>query len=233
MRNISSAEGAAPVWNQFFEEFLKDKPAENFPKPERIVKSDICSLSGELYDSVCPERKTEIFIKGTEPQKISSLHRMTLIDKRNGLLATGSCPDWTVEKRLLIDYPNEVYSWAVANNKPYIPHENSPLCGNFAVPVDQPEALSVTITNPKNKAVFQNAPELIRNQGISLEVNVSDNIKSVSWYVDNIKIGETTSAPFSLFTRLRTGNHIVYAEGRSGLSTVRSDTVNFSVTDIR
>jgi len=85
MRQISSATGAAPVWNQFFEEFLKDKPVEEFEKPEGLVEKEICNLSGDLYDGVCPERKTEIFIKGSEPARVSSIHKYVRVDKRNGL----------------------------------------------------------------------------------------------------------------------------------------------------
>ncbi|MDO8658643.1 MAG: transglycosylase domain-containing protein [Candidatus Levybacteria bacterium] len=231
MQSISSAEGAAPVWNQFFEEFLKDKQTEEFIKPDKIVTREICSLSGDLYDSVCPERKSEIFIEGTQPQKKSSFHKVTRIDVRNGLLATDSCPAVYVENKILIDYPDKVYTWAVANSKPYVPHEYSPLCNFLEDRVSTPKQLFISITNPKNKAVYQNAPGLIRNQGIPLEVNVSSNIASVAWYLDNVKVGETTKSPFLLFIPLQTGNHIVYAEGRSKNLSVKSKPVNFSVVD--
>jgi len=230
MRNISSAEGVAPVWNQFFEEFLKDKKIEEFVKPAGIVTKEICSLSGALYDSLCPERKQEIFIEGTEPKKISTLHKLTRIDNRNGLLASSSCPHSVVVDRLLIDYPPEVYSWALANHKPYLPHAFSPLCKASSEQTEESQ-LILSITNPKNKAVYQNAPYLIRHQGISLEVNVSSTISSVVWYVDRVKIGESSTPPFSLFFQLQKGNHIVYAEGRSKSNMVKSVPVSFSVID--
>jgi penicillin-binding protein 1C len=231
MQSISSAEGAGPVWNQFFEEFIKDKNIEEFVRPGRIVTREICSLSGDLYDSVCPERKFEIFIEGTEPKKNSTLHKNVQIDTRNGLLATASCPPAYVENRTLIDYPDAVYSWAVVNSKPYVPHEYSPLCNALENNVSAPEKLYITITNPKNKAVYQNAPGLIRNQGISLDVNVSGTITSVAWYVDNKKIGEISKPPFSLFIPLQTGDHMVYAEGKGKNSSIKSQAVSFSVVD--
>ncbi len=36
MRDITGVVGAAPIWNQFFEEFLKGKPTEQFIRPSRI-----------------------------------------------------------------------------------------------------------------------------------------------------------------------------------------------------
>lgn len=229
MRQISSATGAAPVWNQFFEEFLKGKPVEEFQRPDGIVEKEICALSGKLVDEICPERKREKFLAGTEPKETSNIHKIVEVDRRNNLLA-GGCPPNVIEQKVFVDYPPEVYSWAVLNGKPAVPKEYSPFC------IDKTQTtartrLFITITNPKHKAVFQNAPLLIKRQGITLEANVSDAIKKVIWYIDGARFTETTSFPFSAILPLQSGNHIVYAEGIGLNDTVISDKVSFMVVD--
>lgn len=228
MRNISSATGAAPVWNQFFEEFLKDKPVEEFKRPNKIIEKEICAASGELPDDLCPERKSELFISGTEPKNKSKLHRAVKVDMRNNLLAN-RCPPELIKERVMIDYPLEVYSWALSTGKPVIPTEYSPLCGE-----DRPvitSRLFISITNPKQKAVFQNAPLLIRNQGITFEVNVSSGIEEVVWYVDNKNFSEEITPPFSTVYPLKTGTHIIYAEGIGSSDRVMSEKITFQVVE--
>jgi len=228
MNRISSATGAAPVWNQFLEEFLKDKPVEEFAKPKGIVELEICALSGDLYDNLCPERKMEYFIAGTQPKHPSSMHKLVAIDTRNSLLASPQCPAEVVEQKLLIDYPPAVYSWARDNNKPALPHDYSPLCLGMN---DNSPALPlyISITNPKNKAVFENAPQLISRQGISLEASVSPSIKKVIWYVDAMVVAQTFQPPFSAILPLKSGEHMVYAVASDEKTSQTSDPIFFTV----
>lgn len=228
MRNISSATGAAPVWNQFFEEFLKGTPQEQFHQPAGITRREICTTSGDLADPLCPKRRTELFAAGTEPKKQSTIYKLIHVDRRNGLLAE-SCPKDVIENEIVVDYPPEVYSWAIASEKPVIPKTVSPLCGAVAGTTSQ--KLSVTVTNPKQKAVFQNSPGLIKNQGISLEANVSPGIKTVEWYVDGSLLKSVNTFPFSAILPLKTGSHIVYAKGIGQTGSAVSDPVSFRVID--
>lgn len=71
MRDLTGIVGAAPIWNQFFTEFLKGKPVELFARPEGIIDQEVCSIDGYLPGS-CPEKTVEKFISGTQPQQASS-----------------------------------------------------------------------------------------------------------------------------------------------------------------
>lgn len=110
MKEITGIVGAAPIWNQFFEEFLKGKPKEQFARPEGLIEREICKSSGKLVDGLCPERARELFIKGTEPKDKSTIHKKIRIDTRNNLLAAGNCPEEFVSQKIFIDYPPEVYT---------------------------------------------------------------------------------------------------------------------------
>jgi len=73
MKKVSGVLGAAPIWNQFFEEVLKGIPNKEFIRPEGITSRWICKDTGLLYNDNCPQKLNEIFILGTEPKQKSPL----------------------------------------------------------------------------------------------------------------------------------------------------------------
>lgn len=231
MKKISGILGAAPIWNRFFEEFLKDKPKEDFKMPKGIKRIEICATDGLLPDQLCQDRYFEIFIEGSEPKQKSKIHKKILIDKRNGLKATKNCPKEVVEEKVFVDYPKEVFSWAKENNLPVIPNEFSSFC---------PEKISLTkdsyleIVYPVNKSIFEIAPHMVKNEKIFFELNVSFSIKKVKWFIDDNLVYETSTFPFSFSWEPKKGNHAVYAYGfDSRDNLIKSQTVNFSVLEFK
>lgn len=230
MRNISGITGAAPVWNQTMEEWLKDKPRETFVLPDGIVTADICTLSGKLDDGLCPERATEIFISGTEPKETSSLHKKVLIDSRNGLLAADTCPKSFTAEKILVEYPAESYSWAKENARDVLPREYSPLCAAVRNTTDSDTF--VTITNPRQKAVFQSAPYLVANEKATFEVSVSPDITLVRWIVDGRWYVDSKTFPFQAAWTLMEGQHTISAVGiTANGNKTESQEIRFSVTE--
>lgn len=229
MRDITGVVGAAPVWNQFFEEFLKGKPKEQFTRPDRIKEVEICKLSGQLPDELCPERSYEIFIKGTEPKKISHPYKKVKIDKRNNLLAGDNCPENNVEEKIFVDYPPEVYTWAVKDGQEVIPRQFSPLCDSG----QQTNGNTfLEITYPKEKTVFESAPYLVNNQAAVFEVNVSPDIKKVLWYVDGTLLKEAVNFPFDASWEPQVGKHTITALGITDFGKkIKSSEVHISVVE--
>lgn len=231
MREITGIVGAAPIWNQFFEEFLKGKPQEKFQRPERIKELEICLISGKLPDDLCSEKMREVFIESTEPKETSHLHKKVKIDIRNSLLAGDSCPENVVVEKIFIDYPPEVYSWAVENGQRVIPQQFSPLCTGRQISSDQSY---LEITYPREKTVFELAPFLVNNQAIVLEVSVSPDINKVLWYVDKILVKEAVTFPFHVTWTPQLGKHIIKGVGVTSVDDiVESDEVNISVVEYK
>lgn len=73
MRDITGVTGAAPIWNQVFEEILKFEPRVEFVRPEGIIGVEVCSWDGLLPTEACSERYLEMFIQGTEPSSHTNL----------------------------------------------------------------------------------------------------------------------------------------------------------------
>lgn len=67
--NLTGALSALPIWTEFMKRAqgiipLRPKP---FERPENIVEVTIDPVTGQLATPRCLERRTELFIKGTEP----------------------------------------------------------------------------------------------------------------------------------------------------------------------
>lgn len=231
MKNITGIVGAAPIWNQFFEEFLKGKPVETFTRPSKIKEVEICTISGKLPDGLCPEKTVEKFIEGTEPKEKSDMDKKVKIDIRNNLLAGDSCPSQFVIEKTYTVYPPELYSWARENDQVLIPTHYSPLCSGAR---SVSENSFMEIIYPREKTVFESAPLMVQNQAVVFEVNVSTDIIRVRWFVDGKFYSESTQFPFSASWKPIIGYHTVYAEGitQVGKSEVTAN-VSYSVTEYK
>ena len=229
MKDITGVVGAAPIWNQFFEEFLKGKTTVQFTRPDKIKELEICALSGKLLDNLCPEKTSEIFIEGTEPKEVSNIYKKVKIDKRNDLLARISCPQEYVEDKIYFDYPPEVYTWAVEDGQEVIPRQYSPLCNGVQNVLPQSY---LEITYPKEKTVFESAPLMVNNQGVVFEVNASSDINKMTWYVDGSPINTVTDFPFKTTWDPKIGEHNVKSIGELGNGgKIESDLVHFTVIE--
>ena len=73
MQEISGVTGAAPIWNQVFEELLKFEDVGGFNEPEGLDHLEICAWDGLLPGDACTQKYIETFISGTEPTAYSPL----------------------------------------------------------------------------------------------------------------------------------------------------------------
>lgn len=76
----SGVTGAAPIWRRIILEALKNKPSEDFPKPDNVIAVTIDALGGGLpVDG--QSTRSEYFIKGTEPQGSSLIYKTIKVSK--------------------------------------------------------------------------------------------------------------------------------------------------------
>lgn len=64
----SGVTGATPIWNRIISAAFEGRGAENFAKPDNVVATEIDAFGGGLSCRDFPKR-SEYFIKGTEPTK--------------------------------------------------------------------------------------------------------------------------------------------------------------------
>lgn len=73
MNSVAGSIGAAPIWRQIMEAYLKDKPVENFVKPSAIEEEKVCKEDGLKIDTATDSAFVEYFIRGTKPTKMCSI----------------------------------------------------------------------------------------------------------------------------------------------------------------
>ena len=113
MKCVAGAGGAGPIWHNFMEEALAGTPPRDFARPSGIVTAEICALSGAKPSEVCPRRRMEIFVAGTEPNDPSQdFHQLVRICKVTGQRASEFCPENVVVEKYFEVYPEEYRQWA-------------------------------------------------------------------------------------------------------------------------
>ncbi len=128
MAGVAGSRGAGPIWHNFMEAVLpileaEGKPAEAFPRPAGIVDVEVCAVSGQRPTDDCPERRTELFIAGNEPQEDCSVHTKLRVCTVSNKLAGEFCPSDSVEEKVFESYPPEAADWAQRSNLPQPPTE--------------------------------------------------------------------------------------------------------------
>lgn len=113
-RTIASGD-AARIWADYMGAILEGKPQSDFYVPESISRAEVCSATGELATSHCPNVVQEVFKAGTVPTQRCSIHDPSIVTiQRNvctesGLLATIHCPpDSVVTKKYRVDTGQEI-----------------------------------------------------------------------------------------------------------------------------
>ncbi|MGC9333520.1 MAG: penicillin-binding transpeptidase domain-containing protein, partial [Anaerolineae bacterium] len=112
MLGISGISGAAPIWHDFMEMALRGQPVQPFQRPEGLVEVEVCALSGLLPGPDCPHRVQEIFVAGTAPTAVCTMHQRVAIDRATGLQASPHTPADQIVERVYTILPTEAQDWA-------------------------------------------------------------------------------------------------------------------------
>ncbi|MGQ9811759.1 MAG: PBP1A family penicillin-binding protein, partial [bacterium] len=78
----TGARVALPILIDFMQKALKNIEAKPFEEPIGIVRCTICKESGMVASEYCPEIRTEVFIAGTEPFRVCTIHKPSNIRSR-------------------------------------------------------------------------------------------------------------------------------------------------------
>lgn len=73
-----AAELALPVWGEYMLTAVQWSAAEKFTQPEGVAWVDIDPASGERAGARCPEKRSEVYVIGTEPVESCRLHQSTI-----------------------------------------------------------------------------------------------------------------------------------------------------------
>jgi membrane carboxypeptidase/penicillin-binding protein PbpC len=89
----AGALGAAPAWNQIISKALENEKQEWQPKPEGVVGTHVCAMSGRAPNPAAPcQTRFEYFYKEAIPTEIENLRHPIEMDKTIGQIANDQTP---------------------------------------------------------------------------------------------------------------------------------------------
>lgn len=225
MKLVSGITGAAPLFRDIMLLLHQSVASQaSFAVPEGIVTADICPRSGMLVSRECPGEFHELFISGTEPCLLCSVHKRIALDRRNGLRASRNTPSEFVEERVFEIFPPIFDSWAEKEGLPRPPSGVSIGSGRHDVPL--------AISSPSRGDVFRLDPVLRPEyQSILIESMVSPDVESVSLWLNGAEIS-TLQPPYRFrlpLASMNKGNHTLILKGRKGTTRVQSEPVLLAV----
>lgn len=71
----TGSRAASPIWVDFMQQVLENKPVEEFSVPEGVVLVELDATSGLLANPDCPDVILEAFKSGTEPTQLCEPHQ--------------------------------------------------------------------------------------------------------------------------------------------------------------
>jgi penicillin-binding protein 1C len=124
MIDMPGSLGAGPIWHDFMELALVEKPVQDFVSPSGIEQHEICVDSGTQPSEHCPRRRTEIFASDQPPLGPEhDWYQMVSIDTFTGQLSNEFCPDHVMEQVMVVITDEQGREWAQAEGLPLAPLE--------------------------------------------------------------------------------------------------------------
>jgi len=196
----SGITGASPIWNTFIKEYLKDKTDEKFKMPSNVEKFEVDRLTGGLpFEGF--DKRSEWFIKGTEPTAKSDWFQRLEVCKIDGRIANEGCKDAGETDEISFVRVTAPYSeWQPAVDA-YVKEKYKeddrffPPLMQSKLEFDGDEVSNKDDVNVQIVGVRdgQNVPLRFR---LNVEVSAYNDIKIVRIYMDGDKVAEDDASPY-------------------------------------
>jgi 1A family penicillin-binding protein len=246
MLETSGLSGAAPIWHDFMEMALKGQPVQAFQRPAGLVEVEVCALSGLLPGPDCPHRVKELFVEGTEPTEMCTMHQRVAIDRATGLRATALTPADRIVERVYTILPPEAHNWAEAQGILELPpptNAGSPASGSGAQQADPGSpaqhrgtgAQELTLSSPDPGSIYLldgGLPRDAQRLPVVAYTAAEVSLREVTLFVDGQPLAQFDMPPYKTLWPLEPGAHRFWAVGlRHDGERVISDEVQITVRD--
>ena len=217
---------AAPIFHQYMVEALKNTPNEEFTRPDGIQELTVERYSNKLPTDFSREFVKDIFTSWQVPKDHDDINVTVKICKFSNKLATDLTPPDQIEEKTYTAIHSEmpdnsnwegpVRAWAEAAGMGDSPPKEK--CTEY----NSDNEPKVKISKPASGASLSGQTE------ISVDINSSYNVTLVQFFVDNVSIGDKTSAPYSInydFSKLSAGEHKISVTATNELGLTGQDSV--------
>jgi len=220
---------AAPIWHQFMQEALKDKPAEAFSQPQGITRITVDSVSGKLPTANSPSTKEEVFADYNQPQDFDDVHISLAYDSSTDQPAGPQTPpELIIYKTFTVfhsempqnpDWENAVKDWAIKNG--YIYPADGISTGNPGTS----NGIIAKISQPKDGTTIETLPFMVL-----IEASGDNPISRVDLFIDGQFFQSKNSAPYSFEVNksLSGGLHALAAKALDAQGGVGDTSININ-----
>ncbi len=232
MQDITGVTGAAPIWNQFMRQVLRGQPELAFERPEGLLETEVCALSGLLPTPACELRRMELFLPGTVPTEEDDLYQVFEIDRRTGALADATTPPDQIISQVFIVLPPEAQPWGIRNGLRQPPDEATAQAAARVVmrahDPDRPRLLA-----PDPYTIFEISPSIPADaQRIRLRAAAPPGTQSLTYHLNGVEIASIPAAPWEVWWQLAVGDYELTATATlTDGATETSDPLYFQVTE--
>lgn len=215
MQGISGITGAGPIWHDFMENVLRDRPRQAFDRPAGLVDVEICADSGLLMTPLCPRPRWEVFLAGTEPTHSDTMHQQVTLDSRTGERATPTTPAEFRVTRTYWVLPPDLQAWAAANGieQPPPPRTVTDAASSPAT-LGTLNAAPLVLTSPDAARVYRISPaQPLDTQEVQVVAHGNVPLLRVTILVNDQPLESRDDSQLSTWWRLQPGKHTFQATG--------------------
>ncbi len=184
---LSGANVATPLLFNLFNAIETENNKEWNKMPGEVDFRYVCSESGKNPNDFCQNVVIDYFIPGISKNEICDhLLQIKISENEKFSYCTSCVPEIGFMEKYFHNYSPEIISWMLSKNIPFdlIPSHN-PDCERIFT------ENAPTINSPVNNLEYY--IDKLDKQKIMLSANVSSDVKSLFWYVNNKLLAETNS----------------------------------------
>jgi penicillin-binding protein 1C len=228
MQDVTGLSGAGPIWHAVIRKVVEGTPVHEFTRPDGLVRTEVCSLSGLLPTRACPYTRAEWFIDGTQPTQPDTFYRQVEIDKVTGVTAAAGTPADQRTVITVLDLPLEASQWAREHGIQLY----ADLAGKQADTVStQDSSPAVLIREPQNGSTYILSTRVpLADQQIRVEIYLAQEGGQVRLLVDGREAAAGQGNPFVSWLPMSAGKHTLTAiQTSADGSSATSDPVTYEV----
>ena len=189
-------------------------------QPPRLEQIEVCSASGDLPNSECPQVVSTWYIPGVSPIRVSQIHRRVWIDTRTGEQA---CPPYDpafTRSEVYEFWPTDLLQlFAQAG----MPRRRPPPPADCQR--DVPSGTAPQITSPVIAVTYTVRSGRVGSETIPLAANADSEVRRLHWFVDESYVGTGTPGVAIGWHPSRAGRYIVRTIDDRGRADSRELTV--------
>ncbi len=130
MQRLAGSLGAAPIWHDVMVRGLQGTAPSQFPAPQGVGTTNVCSDSGTQPSEACPtdKRRNEVFAANQGPLPAGyDLWQKVRVDRVTGQIANEFTPADRIEERNVMIFPAKYQAWAESHGYPALGPQKAPL----------------------------------------------------------------------------------------------------------